>query len=97
METMTVHEAEVNHPAAAPPAPRRAFAATIVAGLYVLLVLGAPLIVRYGPDPIVARAPAAVAVQKADASRCASAPESGRGCIAGDTVAPHMTLLPMVR
>ena len=97
METMTVHEAEVNHPAAAPPAPRRACAATIVAGLYVLMVLGAPLIVRYWPDPEVAGAAAAIAVRKADAARCAAAPEHGRGCVSGDAVTSNKALLPMVR
>ncbi len=50
METMSAHEAERKYHAARKTAPRRASATTLVAGLYVLLVLGAPLIVRYGPE-----------------------------------------------
>lgn len=84
MNTMTAFEAQVHgvrYPETAPPAARgRAAAATMVAGLYVLLVLGAPLIVRYGPDPETAGAPAAVAVKEAAAPRCASAPEYGNSC-----------------
>ena len=67
METMTANEAEVRedgYPAAPPAPPRRVPAATIVAGLYLLLVLGAPLIVRYGPDFIAPHAPAAVVVHE---------------------------------
>jgi hypothetical protein len=36
--------------------PRGTLAAVVVAMLYVALVLGAPLIVRYGPQPEVASA-----------------------------------------
>ena len=89
MHTTTALEAEVHdvrarfEPEDAP--RRRAVAATMVGGLYVLLVLGAPLIVRYGPDPETAGAPAAVALQEAAAPRCASAPEYGRSCQPDDT------------
>ena len=91
MNTMTADTAAVHgvalHKVAAPASPRRrAVAATMVGGLYVLLVLGAPLIVRYGPDPDAANAPAAVAVREAAAPRCASAPEYGHSCPVGDTV-----------
>ena len=88
METMTAHEAEVRQDCypADPPAPRRrTSAATIVAGLYILLVLGAPLIVRYVPDFEVQSAPAAVSVHEPAALRC-SAPEQGHGCKGGDAL-----------
>ena len=85
MNMTTALEAEV-HDVREDAPRRRAAAATIVAGLYVLLVLGAPLIVRYGPDPELASAPAAVVVQDTAAPRCASAPEYGRSCPADDKV-----------
>jgi hypothetical protein len=97
MDTMTALQTEVHevrHPDAPPSERRRAAAATMVAGLYVLLVLGAPLIVRYGPDPESVSAPAAVAVQEAGAPRCASAPEYGNSCQGGDTAVTHKVLLP---
>ncbi len=50
METMTARDAETRFSAVRPPQPRRAFGATLVACLYVLMVVGAPLIVRYGSD-----------------------------------------------
>ena len=76
-----------SHPTGAWPSERRrAVAATMVGGLYVLLVLGAPLIVRYGPDPETAGAPAAVAFHEAAAPRCASAPEYGHSCQGADAV-----------
>jgi hypothetical protein len=87
METMSAYEAEVRevgYPAARPAPPRRVSAATIVAGLYILLVLGAPLIVRYGPDFAAPSASAAVAVHETVTLRCASAPEHGPGCKGGD-------------
>ena len=80
MESMTAHEAERRYPATPRVAPRRACAATLVAGLYVLLVLGAPLIVRYGPDLEGTRAPAIVAAQDAAAARCVSASKHANGC-----------------
>jgi hypothetical protein len=86
---MTAYEAEARedcYPAAPPAPPRRASAATIVAGLYILLVLGAPLIVRYVPDFEVQSAPAAVFVHEPAAVRCASAPEQGHGCKGGDAL-----------
>lgn len=101
MDTMTALETEVRDvrcpDTAAPASPRRrAAAATIVAGLYVVLVLGAPLIVRYGPDPESARAPAAVVVNDAAAPRCASALEFGHSCQVGDLAVPHKALTPIV-
>ena len=38
------------------PGPRRTVPTLAVAALYIALVLGAPLIVRYGPQPEVAAA-----------------------------------------
>jgi hypothetical protein len=93
MNMITALEAQVHgvrYPEAAPPAARgRAAAATLVAGLYVLLVLGAPLIVRYGPDPETASAPAAVAVKEAAAPRCAPGAETGNACQPATPVASH--------
>jgi len=51
LKTMTVHEAARRFSVQPPRSPRRPHAATIVAALYVLFVLGAPGIVRYAPDP----------------------------------------------
>ena len=89
METMTVPEVQVREecylPAAPPASRRRGSAARIVTGLYVLLVLSAPLIVRYGPDLVSPSAPAAVAVHETVAPRCASAP-NGQGCKGGDAL-----------
>jgi hypothetical protein len=94
METITAVEAEaraVCNPAAPTSPRRRACAATAVAGLYVVLVLGAPLIIRYGPD-LATSAPAAVAVREA-APRCASAPEFGASCQPRDMPAMHKALV----
>jgi hypothetical protein len=91
MDTMTTLGAEshdVLPPTAARSPRRRAAAATMVAGLYVLLLLGAPLIVRYGPDPDTAGAPVA-------APRCASAPEYGNSCQGTDTLLTRKALLPI--
>ena len=100
MDTMTAVETQVPDArytdAASRPSPRRhAAAATIVAGLYVLLVLGAPLIVRYGPDPESAGIPAA-AVNETAAPRCASALEFGHSCQGGDLAVTPKALLPIV-
>jgi hypothetical protein len=80
METMTARDAETRFPAVRPPQSRRAFGVTLVVCLYVLMVVGSPLIVRYGSDhdaPIVA---AAAASRTVHAPRCATAPEYGRSC-----------------
>jgi hypothetical protein len=46
------------------PDSRRTVATLVVAALYVALVVGAPLIVRYAPQPYVAAAAAQAAVYK---------------------------------
>jgi len=79
METMTARDAESRFPRPRLPGPRRALGATVVAALYVLLVLGAPLIIRYGPGPEVPVVAAATPVA-ATVARCASAPEFGQAC-----------------
>lgn len=61
--------------------PRRALGAAVVAGIYALLVMGAPLIVRYGPEPEVSAAVARVAIGEVATPRCAYAPEYGRSCV----------------
>lgn len=80
METTTVRDAKTRFPAVRQPQPRRAFGATLVACLYVLMVLGAPLIVRYGSDHDVPIVAAAAASRTVHAQRCANAPEYGRSC-----------------
>ena len=60
--------------------PRRAFSGVLVAGIYALMVMGAPFIVRYGPEPEVSAAVARVAVGEVATPRCAYAPEYGRSC-----------------
>ncbi len=80
MDTTTAHAVPQESP---PPAPRRSprvYAATVVAAVYVLLAVSAPLIVRYGPDPDPAAATALVPVAASVAPRCASAPEFGLAC-----------------
>jgi len=79
METMSAHEAARRFHTPHPAPPRRALGAVVVAGVYMLLVLGAPLILRYGPEPEVAVAVGRVSVHDA-APRCANAPEFGRSC-----------------
>ena len=61
-------------------APRRAVGAIVVAGVYALLVLGTPLIVRYGPEPEVSVAAGRVPITEVAVARCAYAPEFGRSC-----------------
>jgi len=60
------------------PAARIARSATIFAAIYLALVLGSPLIVRYGPSPD-DHAMAAL-VTRMEQPRCASAPESSYAC-----------------
>lgn len=63
-----------------PAEPRRLRDATpVVVVLYAMLVLAAPLIVRYWPDPdsLQVASPAYAAVA---APRCAQPPESGLAC-----------------
>jgi hypothetical protein len=60
--------------------PRGTIAALGVATLYVALLLGAPLLVRYGPEPEMASAVARVAINEVATPRCAYAPEFGRSC-----------------
>lgn len=74
MEAMLASQPERKAP------PRRAAGAIVVAGLYAALTLGAPFLLRYGPEPEVSAAVARVAVAESAAPRCAHAPESGRSC-----------------
>jgi hypothetical protein len=50
METMSSLEASHRYPAERKAPPRRALGAILVACLYTLLCIGAPLLVRYGPE-----------------------------------------------
>ena len=81
METMSAYEAAQRFRALRPARPpRRALGAVVVAGVYALLALGAPLLVRYGPEPEMAAAVASVGIREPAAPRCAEAQESGRAC-----------------
>jgi hypothetical protein len=88
METMTARDAEARFRPAPLAPPRRAFGATLVAALYVLLVLGAPLIIRYGPEQIV---PPVTAAPVPVAHRCATAPEFGLACPSAVSLASSRT------
>jgi len=65
-----------------PPAtPRRPFGGIIVVVLYTAFLLGAPLLVRYGPEIDGTSASVArVSINQVAAPRCAYAPEFGRSC-----------------
>lgn len=82
METSIATESERHSPTERRAPPRRAIGALVVAGIYALMVLGAPLIVRYGPEPEVSAAVARVAVGEVATPRCAYAPEFARSCTA---------------
>lgn len=80
METNTATDAERRYATERRAAPRRGISGLVVAGIYALMVLGAPLIVRYGPEPEVSAAVARVAVGEVATPRCAYAPEFARSC-----------------
>ena len=80
METMSALEAAQRFRALRPVPPRRALGAVVVACVYAVLVLGAPLLVRYGPDPEVAATVASAGIHEMVAPGCAEAQESGRPC-----------------
>ena len=87
MNTLTAHANADPDPSALKSEQRRARAATLVAALYVLCAIGAPLVVRYGPDtePALVMLTASAPAQRAAAPRCATAPEFGLSCRAADT------------
>ena len=70
-----IKELETTRPA---PEAKVARSATIFAAIYLALVLGSPLIVRYGPSPD-DHAMAAL-VTRMEQPRCASAPEWSYAC-----------------
>lgn len=61
--------------------PRRAFGGIVVGALYMAVLVGAPLLVRYGPEQEMTTAVARVAIGKVATPRCAYAPEFGRSCM----------------
>lgn len=87
MDTLTAHACTDPGPSALKSEKRRALAATLVAALYVLFAIGAPLIIRYGPDtePALVTLSAPAPAQRDAAPRCATAPEFGESCRATDT------------
>lgn len=84
MEALLMHGFGQSPPSTEPestrsaPETRIARSATIFAAIYLALVLGSPLIVRYGPSPD-DHAMAAL-VTRMEQPRCASAPESSYAC-----------------
>ncbi|MFO1415522.1 MAG: hypothetical protein U1F10_16790 [Burkholderiales bacterium] len=76
------------HPAFAPdsddrPArcgPRRSFGAAVVAAIYLALLVATPWIVRFAPAPDRSVITVSQVAHEVAAPRCATAPESGRGC-----------------
>jgi hypothetical protein len=60
--------------------PRGTLSAIAVAAVWFSLLLGAPLILRYGPGPEVTAAVARVPINEVATPRCAYAPEFGRSC-----------------
>jgi hypothetical protein len=89
MNSLTAHADADPDPSALKSEKRHAHAATLVAALYVLFAIGAPLIVRYGPDTepalVTLSASAPAPAPSAGAPRCATAPEFGLSCRAADT------------
>ena len=82
MRSMTSAMTPFHVPTPQPTAPRRTLGTLAVAVLYVALLLGAPLLVRYGPRPEVTTAVSRVAVTHEVSPRCAEAPEFGKPCVA---------------
>jgi hypothetical protein len=81
MNTLTAHDPDLTLHSPLPRGPRRSIGATLVAGLYVLLLLSSPFIVRFAPDPDQAVVVAASDVgMPIDPPRCAAAPEFGQPC-----------------
>jgi len=85
MQAMTSAMTPFHLPTPQPTAPRRRLGTLAVAVLYVALVLGAPLLVRYGPRPEVTTAVSQVAVTHEVSPRCAEAAELGKACVAVET------------
>ncbi|MCC6194767.1 MAG: hypothetical protein IT518_09905 [Burkholderiales bacterium] len=81
MESLTAPEADPQFRSERRAPPRRVLGGIVVAALYALMLVGAPLIVRYGPEPEVSAAVARVADGEAGTPRCAYAPEPGRSCM----------------
>jgi len=81
MQTMTTAMTPFHLPTPHPAAPRRTLGTLAVAVLYVALVLGAPLLVRYGPPPEVTTAVSRVAAQhEAVGAACPETPHVGEVC-----------------
>lgn len=76
MEAMTVQENTQRTDSDQARPSRRALGGVVAAAVYVAMLLGAPFLVRYGPEPEVT----AAVVQAETGSRCAQAPEFGRSC-----------------
>ncbi len=84
MNTLTAHANTDPDPSALKSEKRHAYAAAFVAAVYLLFAIGAPLIVRYGPDTEPALVPLSAPAASVAAPRCATAPEFGMSCRADD-------------
>ncbi|HTQ01785.1 MAG TPA: hypothetical protein VMN56_20880 [Casimicrobiaceae bacterium] len=82
MDATYTPEAPARRPAWRWARPRGTLSAIAVAALWFSLLLGAPLILRYGPPPEVTAAVARVPINEVAIPRCAYAPEFGRSCAA---------------
>lgn len=78
MDTISASATSARFPCTPRPLPRRAHPTALVTAFYVMLVLGAPWIVRYAPgtDSSVVEALA----ERPPVVRCATAPEFGMPC-----------------
>jgi hypothetical protein len=84
MNTLTAHATADPDPSALKSEKRHAYAAAFVAAVYLLFAIGAPLIVRYGPDTEPALVTLSAPAPSVAAPRCATAPEYGLSCRADD-------------
>ncbi len=78
MDTMSASTTNLRFPCAPRPLPRRYHTAAMVAGLYVMSVLGAPWIVRYAPG--IESSVVESLAERPQVIRCAAAPEYGMPC-----------------
>lgn len=84
MNTLTAHANTDPDPSALKSEKRHAHAAAFVVVVYLLFAIGAPLIVRYGPDTEPALVTLSAPAPSVAAPRCATAPEFGLSCRADD-------------
>jgi len=90
MTTMTPFDRDRSRGPGLPRSPHRSVGTTLVAALYVLLVVASPLLVRFAPVPGAMVAAATMEAGPVAETRCATAPEFGWSCgAATDAVRTH--------